>query len=132
MTTPAPTSSVRGATPEDWDGIAQLLTDRHLPTAGAREHLSAFVVATRGRALVGCAGVERYGGVGLLRSGGGIGKVGGVGGGGGPWWAARGSNGTGTWGCSDRWRSSRTSGGSASARTWFGRRWTVRALSGCG
>ena len=79
MTTPAPASSVRGATPEEWGGIAQLLTDRHLPTAGAREHLSAFVVATRGRALVGCAGIERYGDVGLLRSVAVIENVGGLG-----------------------------------------------------
>jgi N-acetylglutamate synthase-like GNAT family acetyltransferase len=61
-------SSVRGATPEDWDGIERLLTDRHLPTDGARDHLSGFVVAIKGAALLGCAAIERYGDVGLLRS----------------------------------------------------------------
>ena len=61
-------SSVRAATPEDWDGIERLLTDRHLPPDGARDHLSGFVVATNGAALLGCAGIERYGDVGLLRS----------------------------------------------------------------
>ncbi|RPH67268.1 MAG: GNAT family N-acetyltransferase [Myxococcaceae bacterium] len=68
MTTPAAASWVRAATPEDWNGIERLLTDRHLPTAGAREHLSAFVVATKGAAVLGCAGIERYGDLGLLRS----------------------------------------------------------------
>jgi N-acetylglutamate synthase-like GNAT family acetyltransferase len=68
MTSPSPAARVRAASPEDWESIERLLTDRRLPTAGAREHLSAFVVATRGPALLGCAGVERYGDVALLRS----------------------------------------------------------------
>jgi N-acetylglutamate synthase-like GNAT family acetyltransferase len=68
MTTLPSSSWVRSATSLDWDGIAQLLTERRLPTEGARDHLAAFVVATEGRALLGCAGLERYGDVGLLRS----------------------------------------------------------------
>jgi N-acetylglutamate synthase-like GNAT family acetyltransferase len=68
MTTPAFESWVRPATSGDWENIAQLLTERHLPTDGARDHLAAFVVATEGPLLLGCAGIERYGDVGLLRS----------------------------------------------------------------
>lgn len=68
MTTQASGSWVRPATSGDWEGIAQLLTERRLPTEGARDHLATFVVATEGPALLGCAGIERYGDVGLLRS----------------------------------------------------------------
>jgi len=68
MTSPAPAVRVRTATSRDWESIERLLTDRRLPTDGARDHLLGFVVATRGPSLLGCAGVERYGDVGLLRS----------------------------------------------------------------
>ena len=68
MTAPASASWVRAATPGDWETVEQLLTARHLPTAGARDHLASFVVATTGLSLLGCAGFERYGEVGLLRS----------------------------------------------------------------
>jgi N-acetylglutamate synthase-like GNAT family acetyltransferase len=59
---------VRSATSDDWESIEQLLTERRLPTDGARDHLAAFVVATEGPSLLGCAGIERYGDVGLIRS----------------------------------------------------------------
>ncbi|MGZ6059313.1 MAG: arsenic resistance N-acetyltransferase ArsN2 [Myxococcaceae bacterium] len=59
---------LRPARPDDREGIEQLLIARGLPTAGAPAHLGAFVVAEEGSALVGCAGIERYGEVGLLRS----------------------------------------------------------------
>ena len=68
MTTRATPSGVRSATSGDWESIAQLLTQRRLPTDGARDHLATFVVATEGRSLLGCAGIERYGDIGLLRS----------------------------------------------------------------
>jgi N-acetylglutamate synthase-like GNAT family acetyltransferase len=68
MTTPASASGVRPATSGDWESIVQLLTERHLPTEGARDHLAAFLVATEGPSVLGCAGLERYGVVGLLRS----------------------------------------------------------------
>jgi amino-acid N-acetyltransferase len=68
MTAPASASWVRAATPGDWGSIEQLLMARDLPAAGAREHLATFVVATKGLSLLGCAGIERYGEVGLLRS----------------------------------------------------------------
>lgn len=56
------------ATPEEWDAVAELLTASSLPLDGAREHLHEFVVARRGDAIVGCAGVEQYKDAGLLRS----------------------------------------------------------------
>ncbi|HVP61087.1 MAG TPA: arsenic resistance N-acetyltransferase ArsN2 [Myxococcaceae bacterium] len=59
---------VRQATPGDWPAIERLLSDRDLPAAGARAHLGTFLVAAEGSLVVGCAGIERYGDVGLLRS----------------------------------------------------------------
>jgi N-acetylglutamate synthase-like GNAT family acetyltransferase len=61
-------AALRRATAADWDAIAALLSTSSLPIDGARDHLEAFTVATRGGVVVGCAGVERYGDVGLLRS----------------------------------------------------------------
>jgi phosphinothricin acetyltransferase len=59
---------VRPAHPADWDGVAALLSSASLPLEGAREHFDDFVVASRGETIVGCAGLERYGEVALLRS----------------------------------------------------------------
>lgn len=61
-------SVVRRATPNDWPAIAALLTASSLPLDGAESHVRDFVVAERDAVLIGCAAVERYGGVGLLRS----------------------------------------------------------------
>lgn len=63
-----PTISLRQAHPADWAAIEALLRANQLPTEGAREHLSTFVVAEAGRELVGCAGAEPRGDVALLRS----------------------------------------------------------------
>ncbi|WP_374674875.1 arsenic resistance N-acetyltransferase ArsN2 [Ideonella sp.] len=60
--------SLRPAHPADWPAIAALLQAHQLPLEGAREHLSTFLVATEGAALVGCAGVEPHGDMALLRS----------------------------------------------------------------
>lgn len=68
MTSPLADFVVRAATAEDRGSIERLLTARDLPTAGLGEHLDGFVVAVRGAVLVGCAGVEHHGEVGLLRS----------------------------------------------------------------
>ena len=62
-----------GSGPAHWarvdrEGIERLLSGRGLPAAGALEHLATFVVACRGPVLLGCAGIERHGDVGLLRS----------------------------------------------------------------
>ncbi len=68
MRASATRQSVRAATAEDWPAIERLLGARDLPTAGARAHLGTFVVAAEGPVVVGCAGIERHGDVGLLRS----------------------------------------------------------------
>jgi len=60
--------NIRLAEQSDWAQITQLLQDSNLPTVGAQEHLPNFVTAWRGSVLVGCAGLENYGTVGLLRS----------------------------------------------------------------
>jgi len=69
MTTPTnPRRRVREATPGDWPGIERLLLDRELPVAGAREQLDGFLVFSEGSGISGCAAIERYGDIGLLRS----------------------------------------------------------------
>lgn len=68
MNEAAPSPVVRPASAEDWPAIERLLTDRGLPAAGARSHLHCFVVVAEGPVVVACAGIERYGAVGLLRS----------------------------------------------------------------
>lgn len=64
MTTP----TLRNAADSDWEPVATLLQSANLPLDGAHDHFRNFVVATRDDEIVGCAGLERYGGVGLLRS----------------------------------------------------------------
>jgi amino-acid N-acetyltransferase len=60
---------VAGASPSDLEDILALLAAVNLPRDGVRERLESFVVARdAGGSLVGCAGLERYGDVGLLRS----------------------------------------------------------------
>ncbi len=59
---------IRPATAADWPAIEALLQGLELPLAGAREHLAEMMVARRGSAVVACAGIERYGPDGLLRS----------------------------------------------------------------
>jgi len=68
MSPAGPSPLVRPASAEDWPAVERLLRDRALPTAGARTHLDGFVVAAEGPVLLGCAGIERYGDIGLLRS----------------------------------------------------------------
>lgn len=60
--------SLRQAHPADWPAVEALLKAHQLPLAGAREHLSTFVIAEAGREIVGCAGAEPRGDVALLRS----------------------------------------------------------------
>jgi N-acetylglutamate synthase-like GNAT family acetyltransferase len=60
--------TLRQAHPADWPAVEALLQATHLPLAGAREHLSTFIVAQAGREIVGCAGAEPRGDVALLRS----------------------------------------------------------------
>jgi len=62
------TFTFRPAHDADWPVIAGLLTGVGLPLAGAREHLKHFLVVLDQDGLFGCAGLERYGETGLLRS----------------------------------------------------------------
>ena len=64
------TPPIRPARASDWPSIRALLEARHLPTEGAETQLPAFLVATNetSGAVLGVAGLERYGDVGLLRS----------------------------------------------------------------
>lgn len=61
-------ATFRPATEADWAPIAALLEASRLPTSGAREHLAHFIVGLLDERLVACAGIERYGDHGLLRS----------------------------------------------------------------
>lgn len=65
---PNPSVRLRQAGPGDWPAIESLLQAHRLPLAGARDHLSTFVLAEAGTELLGCAGVEAYGDIALLRS----------------------------------------------------------------
>lgn len=58
----------RPATVADWVAIERLLRECDLPLAGARDHLASFLVFGRANELSGCAGLEHYGEIGLLRS----------------------------------------------------------------
>jgi len=60
--------AIRPARPEDWATISALLANAQLPTEGARESLQHFFVAHEGPDVLGCAGLERCGEHGLLRS----------------------------------------------------------------
>ena len=48
--------------------MAGLLAGSGLQLVGAREHLKHFLVVLDEEGLLGCAGLERYGDTGLLRS----------------------------------------------------------------
>jgi amino-acid N-acetyltransferase len=48
--------------------VQRLLSAASLPTAGIEAPGAEFLVAVAGERVVGCAGLERYGDVGLLRS----------------------------------------------------------------
>jgi N-acetylglutamate synthase-like GNAT family acetyltransferase len=63
-----PSIALRPAAPADWPAVEALLRAHQLPTEGAREHLSTYLLATHQGEVVGCAGAEVYGHVALLRS----------------------------------------------------------------
>ena len=60
--------TVRPACADDWPAVERLLLEHGLPLEGARHHFENFFVAHRSGELAGCAGLEQYGSVGLLRS----------------------------------------------------------------
>ncbi|WP_425145038.1 arsenic resistance N-acetyltransferase ArsN2 [Deinococcus sp.] len=74
MTQPEPIPALsmrtltRRATPQDWPGVAALLSASGLPLDGAREHLAHFVVAEHQGRMLGVAGLEVHREAGLLRS----------------------------------------------------------------
>lgn len=59
---------IRRAMPSDSRAVETLLAAAGLPLDGAADALALGVVASASGAVVGAAAVERYGGVGLLRS----------------------------------------------------------------
>ena len=64
-----PAATFTAATGGDLASIERLLGSLGLPTAGLADQFpGAYAVVIRDGALVGCAGLERYGRVGLLRS----------------------------------------------------------------
>ncbi len=75
---------IEPAVARDLDAIRRLLVQAHLPEAGLLDQFpAAYVVARDGAEIVGVAGLETYGPVGLLRSvavlpglrGGGVGRA---------------------------------------------------------
>ncbi|WP_110171567.1 arsenic resistance N-acetyltransferase ArsN2 [Luteitalea pratensis] len=59
---------VRPASARDWDAIVMLLEQHRLPLAGARDHVSDFLVTVDDGSVIGVAGLEMYGDAALLRS----------------------------------------------------------------
>jgi len=56
------------ARPEHWPAVRNLLQSHHLPLDGAQQHFENFLVLFDGQDLIGTAGLEIYGEVGLIRS----------------------------------------------------------------
>jgi amino-acid N-acetyltransferase len=61
--------TIEKASPECLGEILEILSQVNLPHDGVKEHFGAFLVARNGGGrILGCAGLERYGELGLLRS----------------------------------------------------------------
>ena len=56
------TISLRPAVTSDWNAIAALLEANKLPLDGAQDHLSNYLLAVNGSAVVGIAGAVAAGG----------------------------------------------------------------------
>ena len=65
---PTAAATFRPARPADLPIVIGLLSAAGLPTAGVPVRLNGFIVAETADGLLGVAGLERYGGAGLLRS----------------------------------------------------------------
>jgi len=61
-------TTFRSAEPDDWPAVEALLTRAELPLAGAREHITGFLLAWEADTLAGCAALEPHGEAALLRS----------------------------------------------------------------
>lgn len=57
----------RYATENDFPEVEALLRACALPIEGVRAHIERYIVARDNAGLLGCAGIEQYGAVGLLR-----------------------------------------------------------------
>ncbi|MCF0051811.1 arsenic resistance N-acetyltransferase ArsN2 [Dyadobacter sp. LJ53] len=62
------TLQIDKARPEEKELVIRLLKEADLPTEDLPDSLPNFLLAKEGEALVGVAGLERFGSVGLLRS----------------------------------------------------------------
>ena len=60
--------AIRAACREDLEPVLEQLRGASLPTEGVAEWFDEFIVAAEGEAIVGAAGLERYGSDVLLRS----------------------------------------------------------------
>lgn len=60
--------TLRRATPDDQEAVAELLRTLRLPIEGVSDWLEHFWVGEHRGAVIGAAGMERYGDAGLLRS----------------------------------------------------------------
>lgn len=61
--------TIEKASPDSLGEILEILSQVNLPHDGVKEHFGGFFVARNGGGrILGCAGLERYGGIGLLRS----------------------------------------------------------------
>ena len=61
-------TTIRPAHAAELTTIERMLRDAGLPIAGVAAHIDGFLVAEHEGVIVGCAGLERYGGAALLRS----------------------------------------------------------------
>lgn len=68
MRSPASPVRFRAVEPSDRGTVEALLVREQLPLDGVAEHFHTFVVAERGEAVVGAAGLEVHGSFGLVRS----------------------------------------------------------------
>lgn len=61
--------TIEATSPEDEAAILELLTATDLPHDGVSDYLGGFLLALdQARKIVGCAGIEKHGEIGLLRS----------------------------------------------------------------
>jgi amino-acid N-acetyltransferase len=59
---------MRSASAEDLSAVLELLEVAKLPTAGVSDHIQNFMLEIEHNRLLGCAGLEVHGQIGLLRS----------------------------------------------------------------
>src|SRR5262245_23667719 len=60
--------TIEKASPTCLNDVLEILSQVNLPHAGVKEHFGGFLIARSGAKILGCAGLERHGEIGLLRS----------------------------------------------------------------